>query len=94
MSAKACIRCGVTFEPSPSALAMLAKRGKGEEHARVCPSCVLQAIDDMYCEAVMHMSEEELRAELEADGVDVDAFLARTHAAIAEMLKARKRGSE
>lgn len=57
---------------------------------RLCDECGLVAIFDACAEDVLRMSDDEIEAELRAEGVDVERYKARVRAILDEALAKRK----
>lgn len=80
---KSCPACNTPFTPIVRARPI---SGLPWE-SKVCASCALSRILDACAESVAEMSDEEIDAELRAEGVDVEAFLERTRAQIDALTK-------
>lgn len=83
-----CVKCGLPFEVDARVDARLSKFGPDHYH-KVCAICAIEAIDNACADSILEMSDEEIRAELEEDGVDVDAYVARVRKLIDDCLKER-----
>lgn len=58
---------------------------------RLCDNCALVAIFDACAEDVFRMSDEEIEAELRAEGADVERYKGRVRAILDEAM-AKRRG--
>ena len=84
---RVCPRCEKPFEVTAIVDERMRQRGF---HQRLCPPCALAAIYDACAESVIEMIDEEIKAELRASGVDLDAFKEE----IAQMIVAAREGGE
>lgn len=83
-----CIGCEKPFTVDEEVDARLRKRGPGH-YQKVCDVCLLERLNDLAAESLLEMSDEEIRAELVEDGIDVDAYVACVRKSIDGCLKDR-----
>ena len=85
-----CLHCKRPFEVDEALDAKIRARMGEEGHGHlVCAVCVMARLDEMYAEQVMEMTDEEIEAELRADGVDVEAFAERTRKLLLDAMAKR-----